>query len=172
MIDLILQRCNVQSSSIYSRYNSLLAFIRRSLHHVEEALHGRIVMSVEIETAYESILRDEVPKQWSKISYPSACSLRGYLRDLKRRVAFVREWLGQSSRRSSKASSRDGEGTPTARPTGQPEPPAQYWLPGFYFPQSFLTTLRQIHARSRGIAADRVEFNFLPMTSVGDVKYR
>ena len=88
----------------------------------------------------------QIPKQWLLASFPTSCSLRGYLRDLRRRVAFFREWSQLGSE------------------------PAQFWLPAFFFPQSFLTTLRQARARSEGVSADRVEFRFLPMTQVAGFK--
>ncbi len=152
------------------RYNHLLACIRKSLQLVEEALCGRIVMSIEIEATFESILRDEVmflskacisgrygtpnlspfgpflskqiPRQWRQVSYPTTCSLRGYLRDLQRRVTFFRGW----------SELKEGGAPP------------QFWLPAFFFPQSFLTTLRQVRARREGVSANRVAFRFLPMT--------
>ncbi len=42
------------------RYNALLACIRRSLRLIEEALCGHIVMSIEIEATFESVLKDQV----------------------------------------------------------------------------------------------------------------
>ncbi len=42
------------------RYNTLLNVIRQSLRLVEEALCGKIVMSVEIESTFESVMKDQV----------------------------------------------------------------------------------------------------------------
>ncbi len=97
-------------------------------------------------------------------SYPSACSLRGYLKDLQRRVAFFREWSMLSKKKRKEGDGEEGSSsTVVASPA-----PEQFWLPGFFFPQSFLTTLRQVRAREEGVPADRVVFRFQPMTEVQD----
>lgn len=123
------------------KYNSLLNCIRHSLKLLEQALSGQIVMSLETEAIFNSILKNEVPDSWLKVSYPSLCTLRGYLKNLKSRVEFFKNWVKKGSS------------------------PDQFWLGGFFFPQSFLTSILQNFARSKGsgVTVEQVEFSFQPL---------
>ncbi len=48
-----------------ARYNNLLSFLHKSLEQIELALKGEIMMSMELEAAYESLLfRNEIPLTW------------------------------------------------------------------------------------------------------------
>lgn len=38
--------------------------------------------------------------------------------------------------------------------------PPSYWLPGFYFPQGFLTGTLQTHARKYNLPIDQLKFDF------------
>jgi len=38
--------------------------------------------------------------------------------------------------------------------------PSSFWLPGFYFPQSFLTSILQNHARKNYMQVDTLKFGF------------
>lgn len=51
------------------------------------------------------------------------------------RIAFMRAWL-------------------------QLGPPACFWLPGFFFPQGFLTGMLQMHARKYALPIDNLSYSF------------
>lgn len=47
-------------------------------------------------------------------------------------------------------------------------PPAAFWLPGFFFAQSFLTAALQDYARRSGVPVDSVDFAVIPLPPVAD----
>lgn len=77
----------------------------------------------------------QVPQIWAKVAYPCLKPLGSWFKDYLRRVAFMRTWLTE----------------------GQP---ACFWLPGFFFPQGFLTGVLQVHARKYTIPIDTLAFQF------------
>lgn len=115
-----------------ARYNKLIALVRESLSSIKDALNGLIVFSVDLEQALANISIGRVPSLWMKISYPSLKSLAGYIKDLIKRINFFNDWLQMGK-------------------------PVVYWLPGFYFPQGFLTGVLQNYARKYTIAIDELE---------------
>ena len=60
-------------------YNRLLKIIRNDLSKLEAALRGHIVMSVEVESAYEEVQKGQLPKTWKSFSYPTEDMLNEYL---------------------------------------------------------------------------------------------
>jgi dynein heavy chain len=77
----------------------------------------------------------QVPELWQRVAYPSLKPLAGWVRDYHARVAFMRSWLANG-------------------------PPACFWLPGFFFPQGFMTGVLQMHARKYCIPIDSLSFGF------------
>jgi dynein heavy chain len=77
----------------------------------------------------------QVPDMWSKVAYPSLKPLAGWIKDYHARVAFMRSWLTNG-------------------------PPACFWLPGFFFPQGFITGVLQMHARKYTIPIDSLGLEF------------
>merc|ERR1712071_270686 len=75
------------------------------------------------------LLSNRVPAVWSAASYPSLKPMRSYFSDLLQRLAFFKGWYEE----------------------GQP---AIFWLPAFFFPQSFLTGVLQTAARKRHVPVD------------------
>ncbi|GFH22159.1 uncharacterized protein HaLaN_19578 [Haematococcus lacustris] len=114
-----------------SRFNRLLGAIRGSLKAMDLALRGLQVMSAELEAAFRSISIAQVPELWRKVSYPSLKPLGSYLDDLYRRLKMLSDWHEQG-------------------------PPTLFWLPGFFFVQSFLTAGLQNYARRHTIPIDMV----------------
>ena len=77
----------------------------------------------------------QVPELWSRVSYPSLKPLASWIKDYHARIAFMRSWLTLG-------------------------PPASFWLPGFFFPQGFMTGVLQMHARKYSIPIDSLSFGF------------
>lgn len=57
----------------------------------------------------------QVPELWKRASYPSLRPLGSYLSDLYKRLDMLAAWAAAG------------------------KPPSVFWLPGFFFVQSFLT---------------------------------
>ena len=60
-------------------YNRLLDMVKKDLCRLEAALLGQIVMSVEVEAAFEDVQKGELPSTWDTFSYPSESMLSDYL---------------------------------------------------------------------------------------------
>ncbi|WIA37814.1 hypothetical protein OEZ86_014676 [Tetradesmus obliquus] len=121
------------------RYNQLLAVVRGSLQELQAVTAGLQVLSAEAEASLNALANHQVPPAWLAAAYPSSKPLASWLADLARRVVCLRQWLT----------------------TGQP---ASFWLPGFFFPQGFLTGVLQAHARSSGTPIDRLAFGFAALS--------
>jgi dynein heavy chain len=107
-----------------NRYNALLSHLHHSLGQLEKALRGEIVMSVDLESTYESLLfRNELPGGWLALAFPTEANLRDFLRDLQKRTDFFRKWIAGSNNN-------------------------KFWLKAFYLPQAFLTAVQLNFARS------------------------
>lgn len=117
------------------RYNRLTSVIRPSLVNLCKAVRGEMVMSAELERVGNSMFYGLVPGLWAGKSYPSLKPLGGYVNDLLRRLEMLGSWL-------------------------EHEPPAVFWISGFYFTQAFLTGCMQNYARKNQIAIDSVNFDF------------
>ena len=104
------------------RFNRLLRVMKSSLVSLSKAIKGLVVMSGELELMYNSFLNNQVPKIWSDAAFPSLKPLASWMKDLIARIDFMRTWLTEGN-------------------------PATFWLPGFYFPQGFMTGALQTHAR-------------------------
>lgn len=78
----------------------------------------------------------QVPELWKGVSYPSLRPLGSYLSDLYKRLDMLASWAAAG------------------------QPPAVFWLPGFFFVQSFLTAGLQNYARKHSIPIDMVGYDF------------
>ena len=76
-----------------------------------------------------------MPALWSKVAFPSLKPLAAWFQDYLRRIAFMHSWLTAGV-------------------------PACFWLPGFFFPQGFMTGVLQMHARRYCVAIDSLNFEF------------
>jgi len=92
-------------------------------------------MSVELEQVGNALFDNRRPAVWMARSYPSEKPLASYVVDLVERLKFIQTWIDEGA-------------------------PAQFWLSGFFFTQSFLTGLKQNFARKYVIAIDQVDFDF------------
>jgi len=117
------------------RFNRLLNQMRRTLGDLQRAIRGEVVMSLELDKMYTSLLNNQVPQLWQKVAYPSLKPLASWYVDLLKRVEFFRDWLVN--------------GTPTS-----------FWLSGFFFPQGFLTAVLQTYSRKYRMPIDTLTFSF------------
>eukprot|EP00741_Cyanophora_paradoxa_P000409 tig00000404_g400.t1 len=117
------------------RFNRLLSTMKRSLEELQKAIKGLIVMTLQLDDMFTAILNNRVPAIWEKVAYPSLKPLGSWVKDLHARVAFMRTWLL--------------EGHPKA-----------FWLPGFFFPQGFMTGALQMYARKYKIPINTLNFGF------------
>ena len=118
-----------------ARYNRLLTVLKKTLGDCIKALKGLISMNENLEAITYSISVNMVPASWSSVGYLSLKPLSSWLVDLKARCAFLQQWID------------NGE-------------PAVYWMPGFFFPQAFLTGVLQTFARKHKIAIDMLGYTF------------
>ncbi|KAG2448089.1 hypothetical protein HYH02_007114 [Chlamydomonas schloesseri] len=117
------------------RFNRLSGAMLSSLVELQKAIKGLVVMSGELEAMYNSMMNNQVPEAWARYAYPSLKPLASWVKDYHARIAFMRSWLQ--------------DGTPQC-----------FWLPGFFFPQGFMTGVLQMHARKYSIPIDTLSFGF------------
>jgi dynein heavy chain len=125
------------------QFNRLLKVMGRSLKDLIDAINGDVVMSAVGEAMYTSFLFNQVPQNWKKDGYLCLKPLASYFLDLIERVDFLRAWVANG-------------------------PPKSYWVPGFFFPQGFVTSVFQTHSRAHKTAIDTIKFRFTPLKD-GDV---
>jgi dynein heavy chain len=117
------------------RFNRLLRFISAYIQDLEKAVKGEMIMTEELESTYQAILKNQIPNSWREMAYPSLKDLASWYQDLLERVEFFRNWYINGK-------------------------PTSYNLPAFYFPQGFLTSVLQFHSRATKIAIDKLSFDF------------
>lgn len=118
-----------------TRFNNLLKIISESVKEVELGSKGLLAMSEETEKLGKSLLKGEIPGLWKNYSYPSLKPLALYLSNLSVRLRYFQSWLDNG-------------------------PPTLYWLPAFFFTNSFLTAILQNYSRKNQIAIDKLIFEF------------
>ena len=118
-----------------ARYNRLTAVVASSLRALQSALAGEQALTAEVEAVGLALEQGAVPAAWSAVAYPSDKPVASWMADWAARLEFVRTWSVQG-------------------------PPASWWLPGLFFPQGFLTSVRQQAARKLQAPIDQLEFKF------------
>ncbi|KAJ3004540.1 UNVERIFIED_CONTAM: Dynein heavy chain 6, axonemal [Siphonaria sp. JEL0065] len=118
-----------------NRFNKLLKVVKSSLGYLIKAVKGLVVMSSELELVFQSLLNNEVPKSWATVAYPSLKPLAAWVKDLHLRIEELSLWIDNG------------------------QPPC-FWLPGFFFPQGFLTGVLQNMARKYNIPIDSLMFAY------------
>ncbi len=114
------------------RFNKLIGVVRSSMQELLKAIKGLVVMSPELEETCRDLGFQKVPTMWEKAAYPSLKPLGSWLSDLEARIKFVDDWMRDSRTHAS------------------------FWISGFYFPQGFITGVKQQYARKTLIAIDRL----------------
>eukprot|EP00960_Hanusia_phi_P070417 767305-Hanusia_phi.AAC.13 len=117
------------------RFNYLITSMVSSLHELRKAIKGLVVMSADLESMFNSFQNNQVPALWLKVAYPCLKPLASWMKDFQRRIEFFKAWCEQ----------------------GQP---SSFWLPGFFYPQGFMTGALQTHARRYQIPIDSLNFSF------------
>ncbi|XP_073391166.1 uncharacterized protein [Physcomitrium patens] len=117
------------------RFNKLLRVMVFTLAELQRAIKGLVVMSAELESMFNNFLSNQVPELWKSVAYPSLKPLASWMIDYHKRMDFMLTWIL----------------------TGEPK---SFWLPGFYFPQGFMTGALQTHARKYKIPIDTLSFSF------------
>merc|ERR1712166_763773 len=125
------------------RFANLLTVIESSLIDVQKALKGLVVMNTPLQLLFEQLLTGKLPSMWSAVSYPSLKPVDSYVSDLILRINFFSTWFDVGL-------------------------PVDFWLPGFFFTQSFLTGALQNYARKYRIPIDTLEFDFYISNRVGE----
>ena len=116
-----------------SRFNDLVEVIAKSLVDLKRAIKGLIVMSGPLEEMFKCFVFQQIPPVWEAVSFPSLKPLAAWQVDFFKRLGMVDKWL------------REG-------------PPTSFWIPGFFFPQGFMTAVLQTHARKTSIPIDTLSF--------------
>ncbi|XP_037810078.1 dynein heavy chain 12, axonemal [Lucilia sericata] len=116
------------------RFLKLQLEIRASCRDVENAVHGIIVMTPELEAVITAIKLNRIPAKWMKKSYPSLKPLASYIQDLFKRINWLHHWHHHSK-------------------------PPTFWISGFFFTQAFLTGAMQNFARKYKIPIDTLTFD-------------
>lgn len=123
-----------------AKFNRLLTEITKSLKDLDDAIMGFIVMSEKLDAMYAKILNNQVPSNW--MMFPSLKPLSSWYIDLIQRLEFFHDWLLNGN-------------------------PSSWWLPGFFFPQGFMTGVLQTHSRNYKIAIDQLSFSFQYLAEEG-----
>jgi len=117
------------------RFNRLISLVHSTLGELQKAIRGEVVMSAELDGVFNAMFDSKVPALWMKKSYPSLKPLGAYVEDLRRRIKMLSDWYEHG-------------------------PPPIFWLPGFYFPQAFLTGVQQNYARAQHLEIDKLDWQF------------
>lgn len=86
-----------------------------------KGVNGTVVMNEELERMGYRFLHNQIPDNWTEengIGFLSIKPLSFWIGDLVKRVEFFNGWYINGS-------------------------PTQYWLSGLFFPQAFLTAIKQ-----------------------------
>ena len=124
------------------RFNRLIIAISATLKELQKAIKGIVVMSADLEEMFTAFQNNLTPTLWTRVAYPCLKPLASWFKDYVRRVSFFRSWCEK----------------------GQP---SSFWLPGFYYPQGFMTGALQTHARKYKLPIDQLNFSFLIKTMEG-----
>ena len=107
------------------------------LQKLQDAIQGLQILDEALETSLEAVRFNRVPPNWLK-AFPSLKNLASWMVDFNKRWNHIEGWLAKG-------------------------PCPVYWISGMVFPQGFLTSLLQTHARNSGTPVDRLEFGVTVM---------
>jgi len=107
------------------RYNVFMKAMIEDLNNFKDANRGKIVMNDELEKMGLTLMNNEIPQNWTEengCGFLSIKPLSNWINDLRDRIDFLKDW--------------ELNGTPMC-----------FWLSGFFFPQGFLTGIKQNYSR-------------------------
>ena len=136
-------------------YQKLLDLISSSIEELQYSRNSNVLMSSEMEGLYHDIKHDIVPRHWRCLCYPTSRKLASFILDLKQRCKFFLDWqdLLNSPR------TPDGSGTSSPIPPKEMfSRPRSFWLGAFFYPNSFLTALKQHFCRQRKLPLESIQF--------------
>ena len=107
-----------------------------SLHELQRALKGLVILSADLESMGDAIYDQRVPSILSSAAYPSLKPLSSWFKDFLFRLDFISKWIEHGV-------------------------PKTFWISGFFFPQGFLTAIIQNFARKYQYPIDTVSFSFI-----------
>jgi dynein heavy chain len=131
----------LQQESI--KFNRLLGAMRETCNELKRAIKGFIVMSSSLDNMYTCFMNNQLPKNWTKVSFATLKTLGSWRKDLLSRIIFFREWLHN----------------------GQP---ATFPLPAFFFPQGFMTGTLQTFARKYMVPVNTLVFKFFVLDEAAE----
>jgi len=114
------------------RFNELMEVMVATLRELQKAIKGEVVMSGPLENMYNCFVFQKVPPAWEEAGYPCLKPLPAWVEDFFGRLSFMGKWLTEG-------------------------PPTSYWLSGFFFPQGFMTSVKQTYSRDNKIAVDTLK---------------
>jgi dynein heavy chain len=63
--------------------------MKNTLGLLQKAIQGLVVMSIDLESMFNSFLNSKVPENWEKVAYPSLKPLASWVIDLIQRLVLV-----------------------------------------------------------------------------------
>lgn len=128
------------------RFNGLIEVMKATLRELQRAIKGEVVMSGELERMYNCFVFQKVPSPWEEAGYPCLKPLPSWVEDFICRIDFMGDWLLNGPRLT-------------------------YWLSGFFFPQGFMTAVKQTFSRDNKIAVDTLRIGcVITSFEVADIK--
>lgn len=128
------------------RYNKLLGIMKTTSENIRKALVGQMVMTDELDAMGTSMYNQQVPGIWASKAYPSMKPFAAWVNDLLERLDFLNDWIENGA-------------------------PSIFWVPGFFFPQAFLTGTKQNYARKYQIAIDRISMETCVQDELDHTKF-
>jgi dynein heavy chain len=113
--------------------NVLLDEIIRSLNELQLGFSGELTMSEAMETLKIALFMDQVPETWAKKAWPSRRGLSSWLSNFGFRLQQLDQWQNNPL-----------------------DIPRTTWISGFVNPQSFLTAICQVTAKSKSWELDKL----------------
>eukprot|EP00941_MAST-03F_sp_MAST-3F-sp1_P002673 g2673.t1 len=134
----LMKMSSIQSQEC-KRYNNLISLIQTTLNSLLKALSGLKQMSSELQSIQSSLSLGDIPELWVKNSFASTKRLAQWMDDLNEKVHFMKHWITNQNLRVEKEIE-------------------VVWLGALFFPQGFLSSIRQRFARRWSIPVEKLTY--------------